>query len=416
MPSIAPFDYSHKITSVQSIELPFWIPIKSGEYTFPDRQKISIRNDLWLVSVANLVDGPLTHQLEFVVDEIQVSDDEYLDEITEGNAQYYHKRKMKTTIVSNVVHIPPKGRITAEPGTESWKEQLRELGRGAGQHMYNTLRQINSFIDYYCSLISVNRNATEVRRVSSYETMVRVVINVEKDGAHYSFPTTFSPDLRMANLPFPLHRVRDDERLVSFHETLKNLDTPSFHQLQWIKTLNHEREQRYQEALLSASQTLESLVYEYITAKGLSKSRLKKIRMPKWVMEQVSLVKNYVSQIPNFPYPADSWAKVTCSGTVRLWRLRNDVVHRRRILTQKDHNSIRDGILNLGNLRACFLHYINPELLKLEDRFQSFLEQVEFSHEPQDYLGQLLTLKYEWRRELDDYQDSIKPVNDTYER
>jgi hypothetical protein len=416
MPIIAPFDYSHKITSVQTIELPFWIPIKSGEYTFPDLQKIMIRNDLWLISVANLVDGPLTSQLEFVVDEIQVSDDEYLDELTEGHANYYHKRKMKTTIVSNVIHIPPKGRITAELGTESWKEQLHELGRGAGQYMQNTLRQINAFIDYYCSLISVNRNATEVRRVSSYETMVRVVMNIEKDGLHYSFPISFSPDLRMANLPFPLYRVRDDEKLVSFRETLKNLDAPSFHQLQWIKTLNHEREHRYQEALLSASLALESLVYEYIAAKGLSKSRLKKIGMEKWVMEQVDLVKDYVSQIPDFPHPVDYWSGVTCSGTARIWRLRNDVVHQQRILTQNDYNSIRNDIINLGNLRACFLHYINPELLVLEDKFQSFLEHVEFSHEPQDYPGQLLTLKYEWRRELDNYQSPIKPANDTYKR
>jgi len=380
MPVIAPFDYSHKITSVQSIELPFWIPIKSGEYTYPDRQKITIHNDLWLVSVANLVDGPLTDQLEFVVDEIQVADDEYLQKLTAGHAQYYHKRKMKTTIVSNVGHFPPKGLITAEPGTESWKEQLRELGRGAGQHMHNTLRQINAFIDYYCSLISVNRNATEVRHVSSYETMVRVIINVEKDGIHYSFPASFSPDLHMANLTFPLYRVRDEERLVSFRETLKNLDTPSFHQLQWIKTLNHEREQRYQEALLSASQTLESLVYEYIAAKGLSRFRLNKMGMVKWVMEQVDLVKDFVSQIPDFPYPTDVWAKTTCSGTAKLWRLRNDVVHQQRILTQSDDSSIRDGILNLRNLRACILHHINPELLELEDEFQSFLEQVEFSN------------------------------------
>ncbi len=399
---IPELDQSHKITTEQSIELPFWIPIRSGEYTFPTRQRIKIRNDLWLVSVANLVDGTSGTPFQFVVDETKVSDDEYLKVVTEGNAHYYHKTKMKTTVISNVVHLPPVGMITEEPGSEEWKKQILEVLHGAGQYMHNTLRLINQFIDYYCSIISVNNQANEVRRVSSYETMVRLIVNVEKDGVHYSYPSTFAPDLRMANLTHPLYRVRDDTILAKFREELETLDEPSFHQLQWVKTLNHQREQRYQEALLSASQTLEALVYSYMDAKGIKE--LSKKGMAGFVMELSEPMSHFFSEFTEDAKLARYRSEGVCSKVANLWRLRNDVVHNQRIISRQDHYFISRGLKNLANLRRFLLHTINPKLVELENQFKKFLEPVLFSQELSMYPGQVVSLEHEWRREIDDYQ------------
>jgi hypothetical protein len=412
MVTIGPFDYSHKITSTQSIELPFWIPIRSGEYKLPQNRKITIRNDFWLVSISNLVDGHLDRTNEFIVDEIQVSDNEYLERITEGNAQYYHKRKMKTTIVTDVRHIPPEGLITAEPGSESWKEQLHRMLRDAGRYMHNFLHDINQFIDYYQSLVCISNQATEVRRVSSFDTMVRVAVSVEIGDVRYSFPNVYAPDFRMANLPFPQYQVRDDQILVQFQDTLETLDAPSFHQIQWIRTLNHVREKRYQEALLSASLTLEALVYSSVENNGLPRETIKDSGgIAPWILGLEKPLSEYFTQFDRYPYKYQHWSKTTCQSVAKLWRLRNDVVHRQKTLSSQDHRPITDGIASLSHLRHYFLSSIIPELLELENQFSSFLEPVPFSEDLIEYPGQIVTVNYEWRREQDRYRKPFRPLN-----
>ena len=223
---IPEFDNSHKISTTQYVELPFWIPFKSGEYEFPKNQKIEIRNDLWLVSTDNIVDGALKEPFEFIVDELQIVDRNYLDKLTNGKGQYHHKSKLKTTIIRKFVHIPFKGSITEEAGSEAWKDQIHEAMRGTGKQIHQTLDVINQFIEYYSSIIHMNEQMGEMRQVSSYETMIRYTVYVEKDGVEYSYPSTFAPDMRMFNLPFPLHRVRDAQELAEITEVLKNLETP----------------------------------------------------------------------------------------------------------------------------------------------------------------------------------------------
>ena len=85
--------------------------------------------------------------------------------------------------------------------------------------------------------------------------------------------------------------------------------------------------------------------------------------------------------------------------------LRNKVVHNQKILTRVDFRDIRDGIESLGNLRSYFLNEINPNLLQLELQFESILDPVPIRREPIDPFGQRFTVKYEWRKELDCYEN-----------
>ena len=402
---IGPFDYSHKVTVTHSIELPFWIPIKSGDYRLPNHKMVKIRNDLWLVSIANVVDGFEDEPHEIVVDETQVSDREYLEKITEGRARYFHKRKMKTTFDFNLALIPPEGLFSAEPGSEDWKEQIQEAVSNTSFPDW-ILDDINRFIDYYCSLISVSHQAREVRRVSSYETMARLLVNVEIDELQYTYPTTFFSDINMVELPFPLFCIFDNQKLVMLQNSLESLEEPSFHQLQWIKTLNYIREERYQEALLSATLALEALAYSYLSVKGYPEKQIYTSGgMANWVKGIACAFSKYIKQVDSSLDYVDSRAKSMCNSVARMWFLRNKVVHNQKILTRVDFRDIRDGIESLGNLRSYFLNEINPNLLQLELQFESILDPVPIRREPIDPFGQRFTVKYEWRKELDCYEN-----------
>jgi hypothetical protein len=225
-----PIDKTHEITLTHSIELPFWIPIKSGEYKLPENKKIKVRNDLWLVSIANIVDDSLGHPYEFIVDETQISDREYLERITEGSAKYFHKKKMKSTITRNLVLLPFKGVFSAEPGSDAWKRQVQEavLNSSSMSTIQRILDDTNEFIDYYSSLISVNHQAEEMRRVSSYETVLRIFATAKVRDLEYSYPTKVVPDYYMIDVPFPLFCIRDEDNLTLLQNTLESLEEPSF--------------------------------------------------------------------------------------------------------------------------------------------------------------------------------------------
>ena len=410
-----PMDMTHRISISHSIELPFWIPIRSGEYSLPGNviRKLSLRNDLWLVSIANIIDSRLDHPYEFVVDEIQVSDSEYLENITGGKAQYYHKRKMKTTAIRNTSLLPFEGLFSEEPGSDAWKEQVKKVIEGThGSHTAERiLDDLNELIDRYCVLISVNHRAEEVRHVSLYEALVRIFVTAEAEGVRYSFPTTFIVDMSKADLPFPPYCIPDDEKFDSFQKTLESLEQPAFHQLQWVRTLNHVREKRFQEALLSATQALEALAHNYLKVKGLPKKQIKKQGIASWICGLEDQLSDFFTSPDLTSEYLDYWVKVTCDSVARLWRLRNDVVHNEKVLTKRDIRTIDEGFVSLVNLRKFFLHVIDPDLITQEEEFASLLEEVQIERET-DLSRTLTTLKYDWRREEDCYQEPVRSRDD----
>ncbi|MFW9889561.1 MAG: hypothetical protein ACFFER_15340 [Candidatus Thorarchaeota archaeon] len=402
-----PIDKTHEITLIQSIELPFWIPIKSGEYKLPKNKKIKVRNDLWLISTANIVDDSLDLPYEFIVDEIQVSDNEYLERITEGRVRYFHKRKMKSTIIRSSSLLPFEGVFSAEPGSDEWKEQVQKtvLGSSLSLAIQGIIDDTNEFIDYYSTLIGMNHQAGEMRPVSSYETVLRIFATAKVGDLEYSYPTKIIPDYNMIDLPFPLFCICNEDNLALLRHTLESIEEPSFHQLQWIRTLNHMREKRYQEALLSAALTFEALAYNYLEVKGLEK----KEGLSKWVTTLTEPMLEYFPMV----YPTleedkvEYWVAYTCDHVAKLWRLRNRVVHERRILERRDSQLILEGITSLGNFRTFILNTVNPELLDLEKKFASILEPVQIDEGPEDPFSQTVTIKLDWRRELDCYQNPV---------
>ena len=106
------------IIAILSIELPFWIPIESGDYTLTNKRILKLHNDFWLVSVGNIIDGPFDAPYEFIVNEIQVADQEYLERITGKAAKYYHKKKTKTTFTRAFTIAPTNEALSAQEGTE----------------------------------------------------------------------------------------------------------------------------------------------------------------------------------------------------------------------------------------------------------------------------------------------------------
>ncbi len=414
-----PFDKTHVITISYSIELPFWISIRSGEYKLPEipgmvRNKLTLRNDLWLVSTANIVDSRLISPYEFIVDETQVADRDYLNRITGENARYFHKRKMKTTAIRNVSLLPFEGVFSEKPGTDAWKKQVEEATTNAGHEPSMTehiLRDLNQLIDRYCAVLSMNDVAEEVRHVSSYETLVRVFVTAEAEGVKYAFPSKFIMDRSIADIPFPPYYIPDNDKFISFQEALESLEEPVFHQLQWIRTRNNLREKRYQEALLSATQTLEALAYKYLDEKQLPKNKIKAQGIAKWILDLEDELREFFAKPDLELDDLDYWVKVTCRDVARLWKLRNDVVHNERVLSDKDRRVIEEGITSMYNLRRFFLSHINQELLERELQFESLFERVPIEEET-NQLRNITTLRFHWRRELDAYQNPVESYTD----
>jgi hypothetical protein len=308
---------------------------------------------------------------------------------------------MKTTFTRSIPVPSLKGVVSAPPPTETWQLQIGQLVFGQIEQqsrLEEFLDDINMFIDLYSTLINPQNPSREVRRVNFFETMVNVRIICKTEKYHGEVITKVTPDWKMIDLPFPSSRVKGDEELTEFRDTIQNLDSPAFHQLQWVKALNHRREKRYEEALIHAAITLESLFHLYLSAQGLSEDErdierrnakglagwFRKLR-PKGLVEE-------------------------CENVAELWKLRNKVVHEQKILSQKDIELILNGIQSLAIVRTYLLHTGKPEILKLENKFTSFLVRVELGQATGAKIGQMVQMKYGWRREQDCYQTLIEPA------
>ena len=389
-------DKSNKIIVVLAIEMPFWIPIKSGEYSLKKNCKVKIRNDLWYVSTANLVDGPLDQPFDHIVNEVQVDDKAFLERFTGKTAQYYHKKKMKTTFTRSSFYYPVKGRVTAQPFSKEWQHQINQLAFGWLQRqsvLEQFLNDINLFIDLYCTLIIPKNHSREVRRVNFYETMVNVLLDVKTEHLHYIYRTKIAPDMKMADVPYPSFRVTRPEILDLFRNTIQNLGEPAFHQLQWANTLNHNREKRFQEALVGAAVTLESLAYQYCSARNLSyEKETNGIGLAGWIREL-----------------SPPGLEEQCEDVAKLWKLRIGFIHKRKLLSEKDIEAIKKGIKSLDQVRTYLLKTGDPDVLSLENRFSSFLEPFQQGQATSDSIGKLVAMEFGWRREKDHYQILIVP-------
>lgn len=380
-------DDKFKINVFLAIELPFWIPIESGEFSLSSRKSFNLHNDYWLISVGNIVDGPPDSPHDFIVNELQVDNHEFIQRIAGADAAYFHKRKLKTTFTRPLSIIPNMKLITAPMGTEKWMEQITRIVFGlTKKDTYSEMMEdINAFIDLYSMLISPLNPSREVRRVSFYDSSVRVLISVKTDKALYLHTTSTAPDIRMADVPSPHFRVRtigDSDRV---REVMQIHEGPQFHQIQWVKALNHNREKRFQEALLSAAITLETLIHLYIKAKGLGQ-RGKGIAP--WIRDLAKKHKELSKE---------------CKDIADLWDLRNEIVHERRKIDEEEIQIIRTGIRSLTRVRAFFLDLIDSELLDLENQFSSFLEPIPFIAAGDSIKG-MVSIRLEWRREADNYQ------------
>ncbi len=389
---------SPDITVYLTIELPFWISIESGTYSLDSNREFSFRNDFWLVITGNLIDGPIDRPFEFIVNETQVDDQEYLDRITGNSRKYYHKflnritgkskiyhhkRKMKTTITRGITISQAK--ISAKAGTEEWQRQLDKIvfHHVSKDRCNQLLNDINSFLDQYCTLISPSNPTREVRSVSFYETKLRLLVALVSGGIHYLYPTQITPDERMADFPYPRLRVKKIGESQVFNDLLQTSGEPDFHQLQWARALNQNREKRYQEALVNAAITLEAISHIYLEYVG----QKRKSGFAPWLRSL---------KLPNL---AEECEEVAC-----LWLLRNDIVHKQKKITENEVEIIKNGIKALTKLREFFLEKAAPKLLENERRFSDFLIPIQLGTAVSTPIQDQVPIQMEWRREKDHYK------------
>jgi len=388
-------DTSNETIVSLAIELPYWIPIKSGEYTLQNNKSIKVRNDLWLVSTGNIADNPDPFP-DFIVNEEQVIDSDFLKKKTAGRSQYFHKSKLNTTITRTRSIIPLKGVISATPLSDEWVDQLERAVFGILQQqsvIEGFLEDTNLFINLYSALISPQNPSREIRQVSFYETMIHVRIICRTDSFHFENLTRTTPDWKMVGQPYPPSRIRNHRELKAFKETLQLCAPPEFHQLEWIKTLNYHREKRYQEALLHATITLETLTHIYLSAKGVT-SRTKR----KQVIRKANGLAGWLLSL-NIKGLKDE-----CANVADLRKLRNDVVHKEKVLTREDIERVKSGIQSLALVRSHLLQTGKPEVLQLESKFKTFIEPVELGKAVSTNIGQMVPMRFEWRKEKDCYQ------------
>ena len=219
--------------------------------------------------------------------------------------------------------------------------------------------------------------------MSFYETKLRVLVALDSGGTRYLYSTQITPDERMADFPLPRFRVKRTGESQVFKDLIQTIESPSFHQLQWAKTLTHYREQRHQEALLDAAMTLEAISHLYLKAKGLKKKG-------GWAPWLRSLELSNLGE--------------ECEDVVCLWLLRNEVVHKQKKLSENEIETIRKGIQSLTKLREFFLEQADPELLEKERKFSAFLEQIQLGTAVTDPIRGQAPIRIEWRREKDHYQ------------
>lgn len=163
-----------------------------------------------------------------------------------------------------------------------------------------------------------------------------------------------------------------------------------FHQLEWVKTMNYRREKRFQDALLHATITLESLAHKFMSAKGFSRRQRKEALKPglaKWLLSLEELKE----------------LRDECETIKELRTLRNDVVHREKVLSEDDIQLVISGIDSLELVRTHLLKIGDPEILELEDKFSSFLERVEIGKAVSSNVGQMVPIQFQWLKEKDCY-------------
>ncbi len=375
-------DYSRKFNVAFAVELPFWISIESGKYKLPNGRELNLRNDLWLLTLGNIVDDP-PNNLGFLILNEQQIDDQVLHDRLIGTSTHYHKRKMKTTLTRPIEIIPIEGALIAQPSTEGWTHQLEKVLMNVipFEKHQELLDDINSFLDYYVAIISPALSFGEVRRVSFYDVMLRIIINEEVSGTVHLYSLRQTPDIRMADIPYPPFRVRVKGQSQQFRDVVQTLKAPAFHQIQWAQTLNHMREGRLQEALLSCAIILEALAYRYWSEKAI-----KKKGMARWLrgLDHPHLQREF-------------------NTTADLWSLRNKVVHEQRVLTCENLEVIKAGIGALGRLRRFFLQKLDPEIVKMEHEFSSFLEPT-YLIASKASVGKSVPVAIQWRREIDHYE------------
>ncbi len=389
------------IDVIIAFELPFWIPIESGEYSLDDNRIVRVNNDLWLVVTGNIIDGPHDTPFEYMVDETQVTDQKLIKHFFGNSAQYYHKEKMKTTLTRTFNITPKEGVISAEPRTESWEYQLETVVFSLinRKRYQDLLQDINSFIDLYCSYIETTNPVREVRNVSFYDIIVRALVTLKPQGTLILYPINIARDNKMMRIPQPSFRVQKKGNSDLFRRIILNHKTLTFHQLQWAKALNHNREKRYQEALLSGAIALESLIHQFLNARGIhhKNERIKEIHgTSRWLRNL---------ETPNL--------SEECKDVAKLWDLRNDIVHEQKVFSENENRIITSGIKSLESLRDFFLQTIDPDLLKKEKMFASFLEGIPLGTTEREPIDGLAPITFGWRREKDHYQKVINPQNTT---
>ena len=386
---------SNKLLVALAIELPYWIPIKSGDYTLHNERTIRLRNDLWMVSTGNVADDP-DPPSDFIANEEQVIDEAVLENRTGGQAKYLHKRKMNTTFTRTISDISPEGLLLATRPSDDWIEQLNKTVFGTLQNQNRLdefLEDANLFIDLYSTIINPRNASREVRQVSFYETMIHLRINLQTEHFRFENLTRITPDWKMVGQPYPPSRVTNHTILKEFCETIQSSPPVAFHQLEWVKTLNYRREKRYQDALLHASITLETIAHIHLFAKGI-KSRNKR----KEIIKKAGGLGEWLLSL-NIEGLSDECKRVT-----RLRTLRNDIVHREKVLAKDDIELVISGIDSLERVRTHLLHTGAPEILELESKFKSFLEPVELGRSLSGSVGQMVLMRFRWRKEKNCYR------------
>jgi len=382
-------DPSRKFNAIFAVELPFWVSIESGTYTLPNEEdttpprELNLRNDLWLLSMGNIVDDKPENVQYYAMNEKQIEKQDIIDKLLDDRSQCYQKRKMKTTLTRPVEIIPVKGVVTAKTGTPEWIAQVEKVLMTTipfEKHL-ELLDDINSLIDYYVAIVNPVLSFGDVRRVGFFDVMFRVVINVKTESANYLHSLRYTQDIKMADLPYPPYRVKVKGYSHRFKEAMMSPITPSFHQIQWAQTINHLREGRPQDALLSCAIVLEALAYQYWT-----KMERGNRGMARW-LERL-----------NHPQLQNEF-----NDAAKLWRLRNKVVHEQRVLTQTDVRIIMAGIKALTRLRTFFLLKLEPEILKIQKGFSSFLEPL-YPSVTKEPVGKFMPMNIEWLREMDHYE------------
>jgi len=382
-------DQSKSFGVILAVELPFWVSIESGEYNLPNEQELKLRNDLWLLSIGNIVDDPPNMISFFIMNEEQIENQDILSRLI-VDSPHHHKRKMKTTLTCSLSIIPYKGTITANPNSDEWIRQIEKVTMNVVNHekYHAFLQDINTFIDYYTTIIGPASTFGELRHVGFFDVKFRILLIIDNNGMRTLRSLTVTPDIRMADIPYPPFRVCKEGNSQRFREAIKKSNPPVFHQREWARILNHFREGRMQEALLSCAIVLEALSYAYWGKKAIQ-ARKEGIKrgIAGWLRSRMH------------PKLQDEFDK-----TAELWDLRNVLVHDQPQLTEKDFQIIKAGIKTMGQLRPFFLQKIAPHEIDLRKEFAAFLEPT-YMITADESVGKSVPIAIQWRREKDHYEE-----------